>query len=92
VKFLLDSSVVSELAKAALNTGVLASIGQSDEDALFLSVLTVGELEKGIAKLADPRRRARLTSWVRKDLASRFERRLLPVSPEVAARWGSLTG
>lgn len=92
MKFLLDTSVVSELVKPAPNAGVLVWLGQSDEDALFLSVLTVGELEKGIAKLTDPRRRARLTSWVRKDLASRFESRLLPVSVEVAARWGSLSG
>ena len=92
MKFLLDTSVVSELVKPAPSAGVLAWLEKSDEDDLFLSVLTIGELEKGIAKLADPRRRARLTSWVRKDLASRFESRLLPVSVEVAARWGSLTG
>jgi predicted nucleic acid-binding protein len=92
MRFLLDTSVVSELVKPAPHTGVLGWLGQCDEDSLFLSVLTIGELEKGIAKLTDPRRRARLANWVRKDLASRFGTRLLPVSVEVAARWGSVTG
>ena len=92
MKFLLDTSVVSELVKPAPHAGVVSWLDQCDEDGLFLSVLTIGELEKGIAKLADPRRRARLTTWVRKDLAVRFGPRLLPVSLEVAARWGALTG
>jgi predicted nucleic acid-binding protein len=92
VKFLLDTSVISELVRAGPHAGVISWLEQCDEDDLFLSVLTIGELEKGIAKLADPRRRARLTTWVRKDLAARFGARLIPVSLEVAARWGALTG
>ncbi len=92
MNFLLDTSVVSELVKPLPNPGVLEWLGQCDEDTLFLSVLTVGELEKGIAKLADSRRRSRLVGWVRKDLVSRFGERLLSVDLGVAARWGSLAG
>jgi toxin FitB len=92
VKFLLDTSVISELVKPAPHIGVMSWLEQCDEDDLFLSVLTIGELEKGIAKVSDARRRARLAAWVRKDLAARFGARLIPVSMEVAARWGMLTG
>ncbi len=63
-----------------------------DETSLYLSVITVGELEKGIAKLPASARRSRLESWVRRDLASRFGERLLPVDTRVAARWGALAG
>ena len=59
---------------------------------LYLSVLTVGELEKGIARLAASTRRTRLQSWLRRDLLRRFGHRLLPVDARTAARWGVLTG
>ena len=63
-----------------------------DENRLFLSVLTLGELEKGIAKLADSRRKVSLRKWVRSDLATRFEARLLTLDRHVAERWGQLVG
>lgn len=63
-----------------------------DETSLYLSVITVGELEKGIAKLAASAKRSKLESWVRRDLAFRFGERLLPVDTQIAARWGALAG
>jgi predicted nucleic acid-binding protein len=92
VKFLLDTSLVSEMVKPAPQAEVLRWLAQCDEDSLFLSVLTIGELEKGIAKLDDSRRRSRLANWVHKDLVSRFGSRLLSVDLAVAVRWGSVVG
>ena len=92
MNYLLDTSAVSELVKPAPDAGVTEWLAQSDEATLFLSVLTIGELQKGIAKLADGKRRTRLQSWVRRDLVDRFAGRLLPVDSEVAARWGALVG
>jgi toxin FitB len=92
VKFLLDTSLVSEMVKPAPHPGVLRWLAECDEDSLFLSALTVGELEKGIAKLEDSRRRSRLANWVRKDLVARFGGRLLSVDLAVAVRWGALVG
>jgi predicted nucleic acid-binding protein len=62
------------------------------EDELFLSVITIGELEKGIAKLPDSTKRATLEHWVRGDLADRFRGRLLVIDSRIAARWGKLVG
>jgi hypothetical protein len=59
---------------------------------LFLSVITLGELQKGIAKLTDGRRRAKLEAWVEHDLVDRFEGRVLLVDLAVASRWGALSG
>ena len=92
MNYLLDTSAVSELVKPAPDTGVTEWLAQSDEATLFLSVLTIGELQKGIAKLADGKRRTRLQSWVRRDLVDRFAGRLLPVDSQVAALWGALVG
>jgi predicted nucleic acid-binding protein len=92
VSYLLDTSAVSELVKPAPDEGLTEWLSQADEASLFLSVLTIGELEKGIAKLPDGKRRARLHQWVRRDLAERFAQRVLPVDLQVAARWGALVG
>jgi predicted nucleic acid-binding protein len=58
---------------------------------LYLSVLTLGELRKGVERLADGRRRLRLENWLDSDLKLRFAGRWLPVDEEVAERWGLVT-
>jgi len=92
VSFLLDTVVVSELVRKSPSTAVLKWIDGQDEASLYLSVLTIGELEKGIARLPASVRRNRLLSWVRRDLVERFGGRLLPIDMRTAARWGSVTG
>jgi predicted nucleic acid-binding protein len=92
VSFLLDTSVVSELVKPSPHGPVLKWVGDQDEASLHLSVVTIGELEKGIARLPASTRRTRLQSWVRRDLVERFGGRLLPIDIRTAARWGAITG
>jgi predicted nucleic acid-binding protein len=92
VSFLLDTSVVSELVKKAPHEGVVSWLNRQDEESLYLSVLTVGELEKGISKLRASTRRDRLRTWLTRDLAARFADRLLSIDVAVAVRWGALTG
>jgi len=92
VSFLLDTSVISELVKKNPRRQVVDWIDGQEESTLFLSALTVGELEKGIAKLPASARKRKLLSWVRRDLAERFGGRLLPIDVRVAARWGAITG
>ena len=65
---------------------------EREETELFLSVLTIGELEKGIAKLRDDPKRIALEKWVRRELADRFRGRLLEVDAAVATRWGTTSG
>jgi toxin FitB len=91
VSLLLDTSLVSELVKKVPHEAVLDWLGRQDEESLYLSVLTLGELEKGIAKLRASARRDRLRNWVAHDLAARFADRLLPVDVPVAARWGRMS-
>lgn len=92
MSFLLDTSVVSELVKPSPHGPVLKWIGDQDEASLHLSVVTIGELEKGIARLPASTRRTRLQTWVRRDLVERFGGRLLPIDIRTAARWGAITG
>jgi predicted nucleic acid-binding protein len=90
MNYLLDTSAVSEVVKPQPDSAVIEWLAQADEETLFLSVLTIGELENGVAKLADGKRRTRLYAWVR--LVARFSGRLLPIDLRVADRWGALAG
>ena len=92
MSFLLDTSVVSELVKKVPHEPVVSWLGDQHEDLLYLSVVTIGELEKGIARLPASARRNRLQTWVRRDLVARFGNRLLPIDVPTATRWGTLTG
>lgn len=92
MSWLLDTCVISELVEPRHTAAVVAWIEACDEESLYLSVVTIGEPEKGIARLQPSARRAKLQSWVRRDLAERFSGRLLAIDRRVAARWGALAG
>ena len=89
--FLLDTNIISELVKPNPEPGVATWMEDTDESLLYLSVLTLGEIRRGIATLPQSRRRATLEAWLDKDLCARFEGRILPVDLDVADRWGLLT-
>ncbi len=90
--WLLDTNVIASLIAANGAPSVKAWVAAQDEDRLFLSVLTLAEYDKGIAKLADhdPARTRCITA--RDALETRFITRLLPVSDAVVRRWGMLAG
>lgn len=92
MSYLLDTCVISELVKKSPRRQVVDWIDAQEESTLYLSALTIGELEKGIAKLAASARKAKLATWVRRELAARFGGRLLPIDARVASRWGAITG
>jgi len=89
--FLLDTNVISELMKLRPNRRVAEWVDATAEELLHLSVITIGEVRKGIDLLdeADPRRAA-LQSWLDRDLRVRFAGRLLVFDDAVAERWGQL--
>jgi len=89
--FLLDTNVVSELVRPRPHAGVVRWISTTNESLLHLSVLTLGEIRKGIASRPDAGRRAKLESWLH-DLVLRFSSRILPIDFAIADRWGRLSG
>jgi len=89
--FLLDTNVVSELMKARPNRHVAAWIEATPESLLYLSVLTIGEVRKGIDMMdGDNSRRAALQSWLDRDVRARFAGRILSLDDGVSERWGQL--
>ena len=89
--FLLDTNVISELLKLSPESRLTKWLDSTDEELLFLSVLTTGEIRKGINLHPDPVRRAKLESFLASEVRTRFDGRILPVESSVAERWGWLT-
>jgi tRNA(fMet)-specific endonuclease VapC len=89
--FLLDTCVISELVAKQPNLHVVQWIDSMDEDKLFLSAVTIGEIKRGIEKLADSTRKSALAEWLEGDLLLRFTDRILPIDTPVMLVWGQLT-
>ena len=92
MKFLLDTCVISELMAKRPNQAVMQWIDSVDEDRLYLSVITIGEIRKGIAKLADSPRKLELQEWLSDHLLSRFNDRIVVIDTGVMLDWGQLVG
>jgi predicted nucleic acid-binding protein len=90
VTYLLDTCALSEFTKPRPSAAVDSWFAQRPEGADFVSVLTLGELERGITKLASSKRRAGLERWFG-DLRERFKGRILLVDEPVALEWGRIT-
>ena len=88
--FLLDTNCISELVRNRPERRVLKWMEAADESLLYLSVLTLGEIRKGVAGLPQSRRRSQLEAWLEEDLQVRFAGRILSIDAAVADRWGLL--
>jgi predicted nucleic acid-binding protein len=92
VRFLLDTNVVSEFAKDEVNPGIVRWLSHGDEQAMVISVVTIGEIEKGIAWMPQGKRQRALEVWLQSSLVPRFRERILPLELEDLQRWGRMIG
>lgn len=90
MSYLIDTNVLSELRRKYPDPQVVAWFAQRPASTLFLSVLTLGEIRKGIERLDDPSRRLALLDWLEADLPDFFCGRILSIDGRVAERWGCL--
>lgn len=90
MKVLLDTCVLAELTHPKGHTGVRAAVADIADADLFVSVLTLGEVAKGISLLPSSKKKRSLTSWLN-GLEARFADRILGVDIETARLWGELT-
>jgi toxin FitB len=90
VSYLLDTNLISELVRATPNERVVRWFRDIPDEALHLSVLTLGEIRKGVEGLAAGARREKLRLWMERELTEWFEDRILVVDAAVADRWGRL--
>ncbi len=91
VGFLLDTNVLSEFKRRGdPDPRVAAWLSTTDPDLLWASVLSFGEIRKGIERLAVGKRRSELEHWLNHDLDEWFEERVLAITRSIAERWGVL--
>lgn len=90
MKYLLDTCVISELVSKRPNQAVIDWIDNIDDEHIYLSVITLGEIKKGIEKLPDSARKETLAEWLEEDLLSRFQGRILGIDASVMLTWGIL--
>ena len=89
---LLDTNVISELISKRPNKKVVEWLDRLDPNTIYLSVITIGEIRKGIEKLSPSKRKERIKVWLEGDLLLRFQGRILEITTEVMLIWGELTG
>ena len=87
---LLDTVVLSELRKRRPSPKVMSWMRELPDNEAFISVVSVGEIKRGIAKSADAAFAVELTRWL-EDLLRFYSDRILPVTPSIARRWGRLS-
>jgi predicted nucleic acid-binding protein len=90
MSYLIDTCCISELVKKKPNPNVLKWFADQDEISMYLSVITFGELRKGIEKLPDSKKKKELNQWVKEDLNHRFKNRVLNINMEEVNRWGKI--
>jgi len=92
MNYLLDTNVISELISKQPNKKVVEWLDRLDPNTVYLSVITIGEIRKGIEKLPHSKRKDKVREWLETDLLLRFQGRILEITVEVMLVWGALTG
>lgn len=92
MKYLLDTCVISELIAKQPNEKVIRWIDRLEDERVFLSVITIGEIRKGIEKLPTSKRKTTLQDWLNYELLVRFNGRILAIDTDVILQWGQLIG
>ncbi len=92
MRFLLDTCVLSELVSRRPSPSVVEWVDSVDPDSVYLSVITVGEIRRGIELARDEERKRRLDAWLTTELLFRFRDNLVPFDTGVLLTWGALTG
>jgi toxin FitB len=90
MSYLIDTCCISELVKKKPNPNVLKWFAGQDEFSMYLSVITFGELRKGIEKLPESKKKKELNQWVKEDLNHRFKNRVININMEEVNRWGKI--
>lgn len=92
MSYLLDTNVLSEVRRPVPDPQVMSWLDEVDEDRVYLSVISIAEIARGVALLDAGRRRDALAAWLEHELPMRFESRLLQIDERIALTWGRLMG
>ncbi len=89
---LLDTCLISEMVAKQPNQQVLDWLDAQVPETLYISMITIGEIAKGISKMTASKRKESLTNWLNETLPNRFEQRILSIDFSTMVLWGNLVG
>lgn len=92
MSYLLDTCVISEFVSTQPTEKVVKWLAELDPETVYLSAVTLGEIQKGIEKLPASKRKEALRTWLKDDLLVRFHDRVLPLETAEMLTWGTLIG
>jgi tRNA(fMet)-specific endonuclease VapC len=92
MNYVLDTNVISELISKRPDRKIVEWLDHLDPNTIYLNVITIGEIRKGIEKLLPSKRRETVREWLETDLLLRFQGRILEITTEVMLVWGGLVG
>lgn len=90
MNYLLDTCLLSELAKSHPDEKVVNWVLSENESGFYVSVLTFGELHKGVEKLSEPNEKEELRNWIEEDLKDRFQTRIIGIDLRVSILSGKI--
>jgi len=93
LKYLLDTNIISEFVSKKPNQKVLDYVSSLDENDVYLSVITIGEIRFGIEKLDKEKQKKKIKSlsdWLNNDLMQRFDGRVLDIDMKIMLKWGEI--
>ena len=88
MKYLLDTNIISELIATSPNQKVINYLLELNEENLYLSVITIGEIQAGIEKLAKSKKKEQLSHWLENDLLHRFKNKIVTIDTKIMLQWG----
>lgn len=91
MSYLLDTNIISETIRPQPNKNVSRWFKSVSSEPLFISVLTFGEIRKGIERLQDGKRKEQLVLWVEQDLYQWFGKNIIEIDVKIAECWGRIT-
>lgn len=92
MSYLLDTNVLSETIKVTPNQSVLNWVQSVPSESIYISVITIGEIRKGIEKLETSHKKEKILTWLEHSVPDWFDGRILPIDFDVCDRWGYITG
>ncbi|RJP37277.1 MAG: type II toxin-antitoxin system VapC family toxin [Desulfobacteraceae bacterium] len=90
MNYLLDTCLISELAKSEPDKNVVNWVLHENETNFYVSVLTFGEIHKGIEKLSESKKKKQLQFWVETELKNRFQNRIIGIDMHISMVWGKI--
>jgi predicted nucleic acid-binding protein len=92
MRYLLDTNVISEFATSSPHQSVVDWFQTHQGDTLYLSVITIGEIQQGIARLPSSKKQLQLTTWLNETLLVEYSDWIIPIDSAIMLQWGTLTG